>query len=310
MKSRLKAIHVACGQIVCRPGDISGNLNQTKRLSIEAAEAGAKFILFAEASLTGYVFTPQFLKKYCLSVDSRQVRALHAISRKHGIVIAAGAVEQAEDGRHVSHFILFPDGRKIIQRKHNLTPTEKKADIIPGPEERILITVDGVRFGICICADSGIPDIRNKLAAKGCQVFCGPCAGGGGREHMLKESDLAVATLRKQYIKDMEKVCFAGKTLLDCRDHRMATMAVNLAGDDGIDHYHPGHSMIIDSRGYVVDIRPGEYVIEYLLPKLIHGKITVNQPITVQAKRTKKSDVGKCILDCLCHKRVTKKKGG
>jgi predicted amidohydrolase len=281
MAARQKKIHVACGQIVCRPGDIAGNLRQVRQLTIAAAEAGARFVLFAEGALTGYVFTPEFLEAHALAVDSAPVRSLQALSRKLRIVIAVGAVEQAGEARHVSHFILFPNGRRLTQRKHNLTPTEKGAGIVPGPEERKLFTVGGVRFGICICADSGIPDIRNKLAAKGCEVYCGPCAGGGGREQMRRPEELDDADKRKQYLDAMEKVCFGGKTILDCRDRRMAVVAVNLAGDDGIDHYHPGHSMIFDSRGRVVALRPGEYVADYLMPELIHGTITVQAPCQV-----------------------------
>jgi len=50
---------------------------------------------------------------------------------------------------------------------------------------------------------------------------------------------------------------------------------VNLAGDDGIGLYHPGHSLILDSAGHVVAMHPGEYVAEYLAPVLIHGVISV-----------------------------------
>lgn len=281
MASKQKKIHVACGQMVCTPGDIAGNLRQVRQLTVAAAETGATFVLFAEGALTGYVFTPEFLQTHALATDSAPVRSLQALSRKLRIVIAVGAVERAGEARHVSHFVLFPNGRLLIQRKHYLTPTERGAKIVPGPEERNLFTVGGVRFGICICADSGIPDIRNKLAAKGCEVYCGPCAGGGGREQMCRPEDLDDADKRKQYLGTMEKVCFGGNTILDCRDRRMAVMAVNLAGDDGIDHFHPGHSMIFDSRGRVVALRPGEYVADYLVPELIHGTIIVQTPVQV-----------------------------
>lgn len=275
MTSKQKKIHVACGQIVCQPGDIAGNLRQVRQLTNAAAEAKAKFVLFGEGALNGYIFTPDFLRAHSLTADSAPVRSLLALSRKLGIVIAVGAVEQADTCRHVSHFIMFPNGRLLIQRKHNLTKTEKAAGIVPGPEERLLFTVGGVRFGICICSDSGIPDILNKLTTQGCQVYCGPCAGGAGREHMLRPQDLKNPEKRKQYLEDMEKVCFCGKTILDCHDRRMAMMTVNLAGDDGIGNYHPGHSLIFDSRGFVVAIQPGEYVVDYLAPRLIHGSIMV-----------------------------------
>ncbi len=134
---------------------------------------------------------------------------------------------------------------------------------------------------VCICADSGIDDIWNKLAARGCQIYCGPTAGGGGRRFMCRPQDLENPTRRRQYIADMEKVCFLGHSLATCYTHRMALIATNLAGDDGISNYHPGHSSIIDSRGCSIGLIPGEYVKDYLRPQLITGEIVVQQPVVV-----------------------------
>ncbi len=276
-----KTLHVACGQIVCRSGDAAGNLKQVRRLTTAAARAGARLVLFPEGALSGYLFQPDYVRRHALAVNSTPVRSLRVLSRRLRIVIAVGTIERAEVAFHVSHFILFPNGQVRIQRKHNLTDKEKAGGIVAGPEERVPFTVGGVRFGICICADSGIPNIWDKMAAQGCQVSCNPCAGGGGRKHMRKAADLANPVRRKRYLTDMEKVCFGGKTILRCHDQRMAMMTVNLAGDDGIGNYHPGHSMIFDSTGHVVAMQPGEYVAEYLAPVLIHGVISVAPPVPV-----------------------------
>ena len=275
MNKKQKRIHVACGQIVCRPGDVAGNLRQVRKLTTAAARAGARFVLFGEGALSGYLSQPDFVRRHALAADSAPVRSLQALGRRLRIVIAVGTIERADARFHVSHFILFPNGQVLIQRKHSLTDAEKNGGIVPGPEERLIFSVGGVRLGICICADSGIPNILDKLAAQGCQVSCHPCAGGAGREHMLHPADLANPEKRKQYLADMEKVCFGGETILRCHDQRMAMMATNLSGDDGIGNYHPGHSLIFDSNGHVVAMHPGEYVAEYLAPVLIHGVISV-----------------------------------
>ncbi len=51
----------------------------------------------------------------------------------------------------------------------------------------------------------------------------------------------------------------------------MAMMTVSLAGDESVGNYHPGHSLIFDSKGHVVALHPGEY----LAPVLILGIISV-----------------------------------
>jgi predicted amidohydrolase len=114
--------------------------------------------------------------------------------------------------------------------------------IVCGPGDiegnlRKVFTVDGVKMGVCICSDIGIPGIRDTLAKQGCQVLLMPTAGGGGREHI----------------------------------------------------YHPGHSSIIDSRGRIVALLPGEYVIDYLEPRMIHGLVMVQTPRTTTAEKGTKT---------------------
>ena len=272
-----KSLHIACGQLVFRPGNIVHQLAQIESLSAEAARLGARLILFGEAALNGYVHTPEVLATAVAS-DGLEAGRLRGISRVHDIVIAVGVFECNGDQRHVSHFVVFPDGRLLVQRKNRLTPKELEAKFTPGPEERQVFEVDGVRCAVSICADSGIPDLHNKLAASGCQVSLHPCAGGGGRAAMCHVQDLADPERRKRYLADMEKVCFVGGSFFPAADHRMAMVATNLAGDDGVSNYHPGHSCIIDSRGCLVALQPGEYVVEYLRPLMIHGEAIVQEP--------------------------------
>ncbi|MHB9026503.1 MAG: carbon-nitrogen hydrolase family protein [Armatimonadota bacterium] len=277
MTSQMQSIHIACGQLVARPGDIDHQLQQIEDLSARAAAQGARLILFAEGALTGYLLTPEMLQ-IAVSVDSEPAADVLAISKARDIIIVVGTLERNGEQLHMSQLIAYPDGRLLVQRKHNLTPTELNAGLTPGPEERTIFTVDGVRFAVSICADSGIPDLYNKLAAQGCQVSLHPCAGGGGRQYLQHQEDLTDPALREKYIASMEKVCFFGATLLKCADHRIAMVATNLAGDDGVSNYHPGHSGIIDSRGCTIALQPGEYIVEYLRPLLIHGPVTVQEP--------------------------------
>ena len=274
-----RTIHVACGQIVCRAGDVEHNLDQMEQMAVEAAEAGARVILFAEAAITGYLLTDE-VKGKALRADGEEARRLSGIAAENDIVLAAGTFERSAQGLHVSHFIAFPQGRLIVQRKHSITPKEKDAGIVAGVEERILFEVDGVKFAVCICADSGIPDIYNRLARRGCQVLLLGTAGGAGREHMCHAQDLEDAKRRKEYIAAMEKVCFVGGAIEKCIEHHMAFLATNLSGDDGVSNYHPGHSSIIDSRGKLVALIPGEYVAEYLRPRWVHGEVAVSEPRT------------------------------
>lgn len=270
-------ITLATGVIVCELGQVERNLTQMEVLAAQAAAAGARVILFAEGALTGYLFTPEGTA--CAQrADGPAADRLRACARRHQIAIVAGTIERSDAGLHVSQFVALPDGQLLLNRKSNITPTEKAAGIVPGPEERLIFEIDGVRLAALICADSGIPDIWNKLARRGAQVFLASTAGGAGREHMCPEADLANPERRKAYIAAMEKVCFIGGSSEDCYAHRMALVAVNLVSDDGVRNYHPGHTGIIDSRGCVVGLIPGEYVPEWQHPRLLLARVLVQDP--------------------------------
>jgi predicted amidohydrolase len=275
----LRTIHLATGQIVCHPGDIKGNLKQIRALAQQAAQVGARLCLFGEGAITGYVYTPAVLTS-APRADGPVAERLKQMAAELKIVIVAGTIARFDDGPHGCCFIVMPDGRLIVQLKHGVNDAERKAGLLPGPVERQVFTVDGVKMGVCICSDSGIPGIRDTLAKQGCQVLLMPTAGGGGREHIYHPDDLRDPRRRAAYVKLMDAVCSVTSAVGDCIGHRMAQVAVNLSGDDGVDHYHPGHSSIIDSRGRIVALLPGEYVVDYLEPRMIHGQVIVQSPRT------------------------------
>ena len=280
--AKTPTIHLAAGQIVSTPGDIAGNLAQVAELARLAGKAGARLMLFAEGALTGYLLTPEMLPQ-ALTAEGPAAQKLLGIAQKNDLVVVAGALERAGRRLHMSAFVAYPDGKLLVQRKHNLTPTELGAGLTPGAEKRTVFSVDGVKFAICICADSGIPDIMNKLVGWGAQVSLHPTAGGGGRKFMKHAADLEDPRQFKAYLRDMEKVCYMGGAIEQCYRHRLGMIACNLSGDDGVNNYHPGHSCIVDSGGKTVGLIPGEYVVEYLRPQWIHGEVVVGQPRKVEA---------------------------
>ncbi len=276
----MRSIRLACGQLVCSPGDLAGQVSQVETLSVAAAGQGARLILFGEAALTGYRIAPDEIA-CTVGVGDAPVKAIRAISREHDIVIAVGAFEAAVGRAYISQFVIFPDGRITTQRKHRLSAAEREAGFTAGPKTRKMFMVDGVRFAVAICADSGIPGLRNIMARQGVQVYLHPCAGGAGREHSCQADDLENPAREKSYLTAMEKVCFVGSGMAIARRHRMALVTANLSGDDNFDHFHPGHSLITDSRGCLVALQPGEYVKEFLRPLFIMGDVVVQKPRTV-----------------------------
>lgn len=265
-------MRVACCQLVCRPGDVAGNLEQVLVLSAGAAQAGARFALFAEGALTGYVFTPENQAR-ALRFDGPEAARLAEASRRLRIGLAVGTLDRSDEGVHVAQWIFLPDGRKYVQYKHNLTDTEVGTGVLRGPRERTLFDFEGLRFAVLICADNGIENIDSELQRAGVQVLLSPCAGGGRREWIRRPEELRDPEVFRAYAECLTRVCFVGNSLDRNLRGNFAMMAVNLCGDDGIGSYHPGHSSISDHDGRLGALLPGEYVASWLEPRFITAEI-------------------------------------
>lgn len=265
-------MRVSAAQIVCKPGDVAGNLQQVEILCRRAAAEGSEFVLFAEGGLTGYVFTPENLA-LAPAFDGPEAARLAALSSELRLGVAVGTVERAADGCRVAEWVFLPDGRRVDQYKYNLTPAELKNHIVRGPRRREVFVYRGLRFAILICADNGIEGIDDDLRRDGVQVLCAPCAGGGDRAWMRTPEQLRDPAVFKEYAGRLARVCFVGNALDRNIRNDFAVIAVNLVGDDGIADFHPGHSSISDHDGRLAALLPGDYVPLWHRPQLISAEI-------------------------------------
>lgn len=278
MKPRPRSCRIAVAQPLCVPGDVEGNLRRMEPLARQAAEAGARLVLFGEAGVTGYEGSPRCLRRAVVLGD-RICRRLHSMARRLGLVIAAGFWERNDRHFHVTHGVFYPDGRLVVQRKARPGPPERTLrNFKPGPGERTVFEVDGVRCALAICADSGIKDLPNDLARAGVQLLLAPTAGVGPRSWGFTEASLDDPSTFRAFLKKAESVCFVGEAIRLCHRHRIAMAACNQMGDDGRRYFHPGHSCIVDSTGELVALIPGVCVFEHLRERVAWGDIHPQTP--------------------------------
>lgn len=264
-----KRLVVAVGQPRCCPGDVEGNLNRMEPMVAQAGREGARLVLFAEAGVTGY--RRDFPS---VTLGDATCARLSAMAARHGIVVAAGFMEGNGVARHITHGVFFPDGRVVVQRKARPGPPElDMPDWRPGPDERTVFEVDGVRCAISICADTGIPDAWGRLARQGVQLHLIPTAGVGPRSWGYAEADLDDPAVWQAAAAKMQALCLSTDGMRQCRTHRMAMASCNQMADNGVDYFHPGHSMVIDRSGELVALIPGVCVFEHLRERLACGTI-------------------------------------
>jgi predicted amidohydrolase len=243
-------------------------------LIADAARHGARLILFSENALNGYDFAGAGVRS-ALPLDAPLLARLDTLARQYHIVIVAGFFEREADKVYNAVGAFFPDGRRVVQRKHNVTPKEKDMGVSAGPRERTLFEVDGLKFAMLICADTGVEGLQDELAKAGCDAVLVPTAGLGDAAKGYHQADLADAAVRERFTKDSESVGFPTGAVKAVLERNMALVACNQKGYDAeLGYFHCGHSMVVDRTGDVTALNVGHFCFEHLRPAVAVGFIT------------------------------------
>ena len=263
-------INIAIGSTMSRPGNLPANLAEIAEFAKTAAKDGADILLTPEMSASGYGPYPEILETAEIAGRGAIYKSLAKSAEKTGVVICAGFAEAAGKKIHISHYVVYPDGKFLVQRKHKVTLAERPLDpavALSGPGKKPgdkmdpgepleidlkFFKVRGVKCAIAICADSGIENLSEHLYENNVRLLLVPTGSGGKRKDRVTTKDLHTEKGRRKYSEWLEKVFSPGrKTIEDCIKYRRAFAAVNQCGYDGFKHYHLGHGMIINPMGEV-----------------------------------------------------------
>lgn len=299
----MKPIHIAIASTTSKPGQVVQNLQQIREFAERAGRDGAHLLLTPELSASGYGPYPEVLATAEIAGEGPIFIELSSIARDNQVAIAAGFVEACNGKRYLSHYVVFPDGRHVVQRKNRVMLTERPLDpsgqlhppdtsqpnydpADPGqPCQPQFSTFElaGVRCAVVICADAGITRLNEILAEQRVQLLLLPTGAGGDRKDRVTTEDLRAEAGRQKYLFWLEKVFFPGPTVIDCIQYRRALAAVNLCGHDGLNHYHIGHGSIITPRGEVAALLPGLPNLDRQRPTYAHSVVDVDDcvPATV-----------------------------
>lgn len=175
-------ITIAVAQPRCAPRDVAAN-------AVAHAEAvraaSARVVVFPELSLTGYHFDAPVVSPDVLG-------PLVAACAETGAVALAGApvAGPSGSGRSIGVLEVTGAGVRVAYRKMWLGG-EEPAHFVPG-DAPAAVEVDGVRIGLAVCKDTGVPEHAAAVAALGSDVYAA-----GVAEH---QSDLDVMRSRARRI--------------------------------------------------------------------------------------------------------------
>jgi nitrilase len=189
MRASVRVAVVQAGSILF---DSERTLAKAERLTAEAAEGGAKLVVFPEAFVGGYpkgadfgtlvgTRTPEGRKLFrryfenALDVPGEGTVRLGEAARAHGVWLVMGAIER--DGGTLYCTVLFfaPDGR-LAGKHRKLMPTAMERLIWgfgDGATMPVIETGFG-KIGAVICWENYMPLLRAAMYAKGIQFYCAP----------------------------------------------------------------------------------------------------------------------------------------
>lgn len=288
-----KRINIGLVSMCSRPGDVEGNLRQLEEFAIKARANECHVLLTPELSVSGYGGYEEVLASAETAGEGAVYRGLKRIAFENRMVLLAGFVERYGGKRFLSHYIVYPDGRYLVQRKHRVAPTEAPLEspvelyfdgsedigqVHPGEESFTYFWINGVKCAVVICADAGIGNLHEIMDRNQVDVIFLPVGAGGTRENKVTNEELRTEEgIRKYYRLCDNEYFFPGQTLLDCIEHDRCVAAVNMCGFDGKKLYHGGSGSIVNHFGEIVGHLAGIENIDRQRPLFVCGEVDFNE---------------------------------
>ncbi len=250
----MKTIRAALIVQNCMAGNFEKNLDSTLVFIRKASQKGAKFIIFPEMNLTGYVAGPD-IEIIARSITPDMVGIFSNLAKNLDLTILVGMAEKTpRQNIYASHLVFKPDMSYEIYRKIHTAPFEKKY-LTPGNKINIF-TSQGLKFGIQLCYDAHFPELSLAMALKEIDVIFIPHASPRGSSQEKYDS----------WIRHLRARAF---------DNGVYIAACNQTGNNTKDLFFPGISLFIGPDGNVlyksIDEAQGIHIID--IEKNILNKI-------------------------------------
>jgi predicted amidohydrolase len=167
----MKDIAVAVVQSIAVPGDLARAVRDHARLSIHAAQQGARLAVFPELSLTGYNLG--LTRADALAPGDPRLQMLQQVADAHDIVIVAGAPIESGSELHIGALCFIPRRPAVTYSKRFLHQGEEKT-FAPGVGGDPLSIHDHVA-GLAICAEITHPEHAIDAARRGADIYAASC---------------------------------------------------------------------------------------------------------------------------------------
>jgi predicted amidohydrolase len=166
---------IACVQMDVAIGNVEANRQEIlKRLS-EAAEQGARLVLFPECALTGYCFDSlDEAAQFAEPIDGRSSEAIAEACRETGAYAVVGFIEKDGSDFYNAAMLIGPNGIVGSYRKVHLPFLGVDRFLTPGDRPFNIVELPIGRIGINICYDASFPEAARALKLLGAELIVLP----------------------------------------------------------------------------------------------------------------------------------------
>lgn len=178
-------MRIALAQILSG-SDPAANLQRVREYAGRAAEAGAKLVVFPEATMCRFGVP---LAPVAEPIDGPWANGVRAVATDTGVTVIAGMFSPAGDGRVTNTLIAAgpgapnrPDAHYDKIHLYDAFGFTESRTVAPG-HEPVVVDVDGVGVGLSVCYDVRFPALYTELALRGAQliVVCASWGSGPGK---------------------------------------------------------------------------------------------------------------------------------
>ncbi len=166
---------------LCSPrGQRDSNLEKILAFGKQAADKGCQLVLFPEYSVNGgwVTYDPEAdladLQRQAEPIPGPTTELIAEAARDLGLAFGVGIAERGLTRKPFNAYAIIT-GEGVVHVQRKLQPTESEIAFYRGGGDALeTFELEGVPFGVTICADNESPTIHDRLHAKGARVIIEP----------------------------------------------------------------------------------------------------------------------------------------
>ena len=222
--------------------EVADNLEKVSTYTREAAAAGARFVVFPEATMSAF---GSGLRSIAEEHTESWRRGLSELAVETGITVVVGEFATTEDKVINLLAVYSPSGDRSDYAKIHLYDAFgfKESDTVEAGEEPVLFTLDGEYIGLALCYDIRFPKLFAELSRRGARLTVVAASWGAGPRKAEQWEILARA-------RALDSNMFIAA--LDQADPEVTGVPVPKKGPTGV-----GHSLVSDPLGKVLNSLDG-----------------------------------------------------